>query len=149
MMDDFTRFMGLDHGEKRIGVALSDPLRITARPEAILSNDEPEAVLRALKDLTHRQDVSKIIVGLPTNSESEIGYQAKIVLEWCHVLAKTVSVPIVLWDETGSSAAVGKVKAKKSNKHVDDQAAAAILQDYLIAFQGSLNEPGQPFPTAK
>lgn len=149
-MDDFLRYLGIDHGDKRIGVAVSDPLRLTARPLTIIENTSDDDVMHALATIIQEQDVSKIVVGLPTDSQSEIGFQAQRVIDWCCILTQTVSQPIVFWDETSSSVSVSaRGKQTKRKQFIDDQAAAAILQDYLIASQGAVHEPGQPLSSIR
>jgi putative Holliday junction resolvase len=146
-MNDETRLLGIDHGLKRIGVALSDPLGIIATPLTVLQATPKAEVLTRLAALVEEHAISKIVVGLPTDSEGHIGPQARTVLRWARQLAGTVSVPIVLWDESYSTAdATATRRGKKHGRELDAVAAAVILQSYLEA-RRSTHEPGQPIQT--
>lgn len=143
--------MGIDHGEARIGIALSDPLGLFARPHSIVVRGAGADEFAALKMIIKQSEVTRIIVGLPTTSTGGIGTQGAIVIRWVRRLAKIINLPILLWDESYSSAdalaiqhASGrrKVKDDRKRKPLDDVAAAAILQDYLDA-RGVEHEPGQ------
>jgi putative Holliday junction resolvase len=147
--------MGLDYGAARIGVALSDPLGLFARPHSIIVRKKPEDEFATLRAIIEQSQVTRIIVGLPTDSMSGIGSQAKIVIQWARELARVIDLPIIMWDESYSSEealaiqrASGRRKAKddRKRKPLDDVAAAAILQDYLDA-GGRDDEPGQTLET--
>lgn len=145
------RWMGIDHGEVRIGVALSDPLGLFSRPHSIITRGKGIDEFAALKTIVEGFEVTRIVVGLPTSSTGGISTQAAIVIRWARELAKIVGLPILLWDESYSSEdalaiqrASGRRKSKddRRRKPLDDVAAAAILQDYLDA-RGVDYEPGQ------
>jgi putative Holliday junction resolvase len=147
-MTDVSRIMGVDHGEVRIGVALTDPLRLFAQPYAIVPHTDKETALGELRRIVETENVGKIVVGLPTDAESRVGHQARIVLGWARNFAGKVDVPVIMWDESHSSLDGGAMAAsggrrRRSGDPVDDLAAAAILQDYLDAGGGE-HEPGQP-----
>lgn len=147
-MTDVSRIMGIDHGEVRIGVALTDPLRLFAKPHKIVPHTDEGATLDELRRIAVTEGVGKVVVGLPTDAESRVGHQARIVLAWARNLAAVIDVPVVMWDESYSSLDAGAMAAsggrrRRSGDPVDDLAAAAILQDYLDA-GGSEHEPGQP-----
>lgn len=138
------RLMGIDYGEKRIGVAFSDPLGIIASPHAIIDGRPGRSALQALSALAQEHGACKIIVGLPTDSEDNVGAQAETVIRWARKLAKTVAQPIVFWDESHSTEeAAALSQSKKRRKDLDAVAAAVILQSYLEARRSS-DEPGQP-----
>lgn len=145
-MTQLRRVMGIDHGEVRIGVALSDPLGIVARPHAIITHSTPEADYRALVDMVRDESVAKIVIGLPTDAEGRIGYQAARVVSWARRLAEYVPVPISFWDESYSSVDASEVLQRAGKRRrgeaLDDVAAATILQDYLDS-GGSEREPGR------
>lgn len=141
------RLMGIDHGVVRIGVALSDPLGMFASPNMIITHSTTEEDFQTLTDIVRREQVAKIVLGLPTDSEGRIGHQAQIVIDWARELAGQVDVPIVFWDESYSSISASDIlqrvgKRRKRGEPLDDVAAAAILQEYLDA-GGSEREPGQ------
>lgn len=146
-MSQIHRLMGIDHGEVRIGVALSDPLGMFARPHVIVSAEIPAETYTALGRIAREEGVVKIVVGLPTDAEGRVGHQARRAVAWAQGLAEQVDVPIVFWDESYSSADASGImqrsgQRRKRGEPVDDVAAAAILQDYLDA-GGSEREPGQ------
>ena len=147
-MSETRRLMGIDHGEVRIGVALSDPLGMFARPHVIMSVGDAEEAYVSLARIAREEEVVKIVVGLPTDAQGRVGHQAQRAVRWAEGLARQVSLPIVFWDESYSSADASRVmqragQRRRRGEPVDDVAAAAILQDYLDA-GGSEREPGQP-----
>lgn len=148
-MSQMRRLMGIDHGEVRIGVALSDPLGMFATPHTIVTHSTPEEDYDALARIARGEGVVKIVVGLPTDAEGRIGHQAAVVVEWARAFAGVVSVPIVFWDESYSSIGAAEAlqstgkRRRRRGEPLDDVAAAAILQDYLDS-GGSEREPGRP-----
>jgi putative Holliday junction resolvase len=93
------RLMGIDHGEARIGVALSDPLGLFASPCTIITCSTPEEDFAALARIAEDSGVVRVIVGLPTASDGGIGMQARIVIAWARELAEKIKLPVVFWDE--------------------------------------------------
>lgn len=148
-MTGFQRIMGIDHGERRIGVALSDPFGMFARPHSIVENVSAEKVLSTLQALITEESVGKIVVGLPTATDGGIGKQAAVVIRWARELAGSIQTPILLWDESYSSEQALEIapKRKRRGEPIDDVAAASILQEYLDARDTSDYEPGQPLET--
>jgi len=136
--------MGLDHGERRVGVALSDELGILATPLCILRLRARDRVA-ALAGIVHEHEVVEIVVGLPKTLRGEIGPQARRVERFVEELRDAIDAPVRLWDEQYSTAEArdrlagrgsggkrfsgrrGRVEAP----HVDAVAAAVILQEYL------------------
>lgn len=131
------RVMGLDVGEKRIGVAVSDPTGLLASPlQAIKStpdSDDVESVLR----IAAEQDIGEIVVGMPLSLSGRAGPQAKRVSEFARTLASRTSVPVSFVDERYSTAEAEKRlreagrRAAKVKARVDAAAAAIVLQAYL------------------
>ncbi len=132
--------LGIDHGAARIGIALSDPLGITARPlETIHVAKEPP--LPRISKLAHDHAATKIIIGLPLHMDDTEGPQAKEARAFAAALKPLLppDVPIFLVDERLSTkeaekhlTRAGKKGGRKQNKDLIDQTAAAvILQDYL------------------
>jgi putative Holliday junction resolvase len=149
-MSESRRLMGIDHGEARIGVALSDPLGLFATPHSTITCTTPEKDFEALAQIAREAEVGRVVVGLPTATDGGIGMQARIVIHWARALAEAIGLPVVLWDESYSSIdalaarrASGRRKRKGKRESLDDVAAAAILQDYLNAGETN-DEPGQP-----
>lgn len=131
------RIFALDVGTKRIGVAVSDELGITAQPkEAIQRTNLPED-FKKIKEIIEAFQIGEIIVGYPISLDGSEGPQAKYVLEFVEKLKMEISLPIGLWDERLSSVAVNKLMLegdltrKKRKKRIDSLSAQWILQGYL------------------
>lgn len=140
--------MGIDHGGKRLGVALSDPMQIIARPYTIIGRRAKVDDFAALRRVIDGEDVVKIVIGLPTDSRDEIGPQARTVIRWALALAEAVRLPIVFWDESYSSAEAESL-GRRRGRAVDDVAAAVMLQEYLEAKDAQNDEPGTSLKALK
>ncbi|MFA4844786.1 MAG: Holliday junction resolvase RuvX [Candidatus Margulisiibacteriota bacterium] len=133
------RILGLDYGEKRIGVAVSDPLAIIAQGVAVLGKGETFADdLRELKRIIKKYDgVDEIVVGLPKRMSGEIGIAAEKVLAFVAELKKEFKLNIVTWDERLTTVMAERslieagLSREKRKKVIDQSAAANILQGYL------------------
>lgn len=129
--------MGLDVGEKTIGIALSDELGLTAQPYQTLKRSREEQDLRALRALREERGVSLVVVGLPRNMDGSIGRQARRVAAFAGKIESALGVPVVHWDERLSTVAAERILIQADvsragrKKHVDKLAAAVILQGYL------------------
>jgi putative Holliday junction resolvase len=142
--------MGIDYGEARIGIALSDPFGLFASPHRILQAAGQEAVFETIGAIINEEQVVKVVVGLPTDSEGRPGPQAIKTIEWARKLAETIRAPIVFWDESYTSESAKELRPRRKTREpgkrgqpIDDLAAAVILQEYLEASGGSDYEPGQ------
>jgi len=131
------RLLALDHGTKRIGVAISDELKMIAQPLEFIPASPFADVLARLKELVREKEVEMILVGLPRNMNGSYGPAALQVQEFVTGLKEAVTVPIKLWDERLTSAQAnrflieGKVRREKRKEKVDKTAAAILLQSYL------------------
>ncbi|MFN2108825.1 MAG: Holliday junction resolvase RuvX [Anaerolineae bacterium] len=130
-----SRALALDLGERRIGVALSDTLGMVARPLEIFSRTSRKADFAHIGALVTTHQVTAVVVGLPLNMDGSEGHQAAWVRDYSAALAKTLTVPVHLWDERLTSEEAedilrtqGKSTAKGT---IDAVAAAVILQSYL------------------
>jgi putative Holliday junction resolvase len=131
------RVLAIDHGTKRMGIALSDETMTIAQPlEFILA--EPFAdFLARLKKLIVEKQVDEILVGMPRNMDGSYGPAALKVQEFVAVLKETIAVPIRTWDERLTSAQANRmliqaeVRRDKRKQRVDAAAAAILLQSYL------------------
>ena len=132
-----SKVLGVDAGERRIGLALSDELHVLASPVAILERRHGlRRVLDELLDLTAREHVERIIVGLPLNADGSEGLQARRARDFAAVAERVLGVPITLWDErlsTQEARTLLRARGGRTPRHVDAAAAAVILQDYLDA----------------
>ncbi|MEA1965067.1 MAG: Holliday junction resolvase RuvX [Candidatus Aerophobetes bacterium] len=133
------RILGLDVGDRKIGVAVSDLLETIAQGVGQIRWNRlfPEEAIRQIKELTGRYKAEKIVVGLPKTMGGEEGFQAKRVREFARNLSSKIDLPLILVDERLSTAAAKRVlkEAKatlsKRKKSEDKIAAAVILQTYL------------------
>ena len=131
------RSLGLDIGDKRIGVALSDPGGILASPFTILDRRDDAADVEAIIDIVSQQQVEQIVVGLPRSMDGSIGMQAEKVKSFVQKLCSRTEVPVEFRDERLTTVLAKRlmqsVGKKKSRKKARDDAIAAelILQGYL------------------
>ena len=125
--------MAIDYGKKRVGIALTDPLKITAQPYKTISAHSREQLLSEVKKIAEEEDVEKIIVGLPLNmngTESRSAHHARFFAE---ELGRSVPVPVDLHDERLSTVEAERILietadlSRKKRKHKKDKLAAAIL----------------------
>lgn len=142
------RVLGIDLGTKRIGLALSDPLGITAQPLETLNRVGPRKDLRALEDCVRRNGVTRVVVGLPLLLSGEEGSQAAAAREEAERLRQRLgNVPVVLWDERLTTVQAeramleGNVRRRKRKTRVDALAAVLILQGYLDAGSPETGSP--------
>ena len=131
------KYLGIDHGNKHIGIAISDELGMFARPLKILEHvSRQEDALSVLK-IAQENACDTIIVGLPLDSDCGIGPRARTINRFIEALSSLTDLSVVPWDETNSTKKAVQAsllrgeKAKKRREAMDDQAAAVILQDYL------------------
>lgn len=133
------RILALDHGTVRIGVALSDELKMIASPQANLSGESFADFLAGLKPLLAEKEVELIIVGMPRNMDGSYGEAAERVRAFMAKLKESVTIPVRTWDERLTSAQAnrylieGGARREKRKEKVDGLAAAILLQSYLDA----------------
>ena len=128
--------MGLDVGDKRIGVALSDPDGILASPLTIINRTEERLDIEAILNITNQHQVKQIIVGLPRSMDGSLGNQAGKVEAFTQILCQHTKIPVEFRDErltTVSAKRLMQTASKKTRKKARDDAIAAalILQSYL------------------
>lgn len=133
------RILGLDVGDKRIGVAVSDPLGMTAQGVTVIRREDPERDLERLGRLARELGVGQVVVGLPRRTDGTLGTAARVVGDFAARLERVLGIPVVLWDERFTSAAAEKllvsadVRRARRRRVIDKVAAALILQNYLEA----------------
>jgi len=134
------RVLGIDAGERRVGVAVSDELRLLASPVCVLDRARGLGpVLDALTELARREGVAQMVVGLPLNADGTAGKQARRAQDFARVAARVVGIPVELWDErlsTQAAEAIVRAQGRTTRRvrqqgKLDAIAAAVILQDYL------------------
>ena len=136
------RILALDHGTKRIGVAVSDELKMIAQPLEFIPAEPFADVLARLKKIILQKEVELILVGMPRNMDGSYGPAALKVREFAAVLKDRIAVPIQTWDERLTSAQAqrfliqGGVRREQRKQKVDKTAAAILLQSYLDSLTG-------------
>jgi putative pre-16S rRNA nuclease len=131
------RYLGLDVGDRTIGMALSDETATLATGLQTLRRTGPRKDLKALVKLVDEREVGEIVVGLPRSLDGSIGIQAQKVLDFMDELRDVVEVPVVAWDERFTSViaqqALLEADVSRRNRKavVDKVAAILILQNYL------------------
>ncbi len=135
------RILAIDHGVKRIGIALSDELKMIAQPLEFVPAEPFDDLVARLTDLVQEKEVEMILVGMPRNMNGTYGPAAIKVEEFVAALKSALPVPIKTWDERLTSAQAnriliaGNVRRDKRKQKVDKMAAAILLQSYLDSLQ--------------
>lgn len=138
------RIMGLDLGSKTVGVAISDPMLITAQGiEIIRRKDENKLrqTLARIEALIVEYEVEKIVLGLPKNMNGTLGERAQASLAFQEKLERRTGLPVVMWDERLTTVAADRammeagIRREDRRDHVDKIAACFILQGYLDSCQ--------------
>ena len=134
------RVMGLDYGSKTIGVAISDPLGLTAQGIEIIRREEENKLrksLRRIEELIKEYQVEEIVLGFPKNMNNTIGERAEKSLQLKETLERRCKLPVIRWDERLTTVEANrtlmesKVRRENRSKYVDMIAAVFILQGYL------------------
>ncbi|MBQ8391449.1 MAG: Holliday junction resolvase RuvX [Clostridia bacterium] len=133
------KILGLDYGEARIGVAVSDALGILANPLDTICEKDRDLQLEKTACVAKEHGVEKIVVGNPKRMDGSLGHRAEYTEAFARDLSKMLDIPYVMWDERLSSTEAhrilesGGVSGKKRKTKVDKIAAVIILQGYLDA----------------
>lgn len=131
------RILGLDYGDRRIGVAVSDVFGWTAQGLEVVERRRDGAEMQRIADLVREQEVEEIVVGLPKNMNGSIGPRGEICIEFADKLKEMLELPVHLWDERLTTVSAERtlleadVSRKKRKQVVDKMAASLILQNYL------------------
>ena len=134
------RILGLDYGSKTVGVAVSDPLGLTAQPVEIIrrkSESKLRQTLARIEELAAGYEIEEIVLGLPRHMNNDLGDRAQKSLAFKEMLEKRTGLSVIMWDERLSSVAAHEallaagVKGRDHDKYVDEVAAAWFLQGYL------------------
>jgi putative pre-16S rRNA nuclease len=132
------RVLGLDLGDARIGVAISDPDRRLALPLGTVRTGAPEDI-RAIGRLVTKNEVSLVVVGHPRSLSGKIGPRARLAEQFTEALRAILPVPVVLHDERLSTVEAERAlrdagaRSRERKQAIDQSAAAVILQSYLDA----------------
>lgn len=131
------RIMGLDYGDRTIGVAVSDEFGWTGQGVEVIRRKSVEADLERLNQLVAQFQVEEIVVGLPKNMNGSIGPRGEISMEFAELLREKLKLPVHLWDERLTTVSATRtlieadVSRKKRKQVIDKMAAQIILQNYL------------------
>ena len=133
------QILGIDYGEKIIGLAISDPSGIIAHGHGVIEHITLATDLEQLRDIIQTEKIEQIVIGLPKKLDNTLGAKAKEVMEFVEELKQYTDVPIVFWDERLTSVEAGRsiremhLKRAQRKRHVNTVAACIILQSYLDA----------------
>ena len=141
------RIVGLDFGDRRIGVAVSDPTAFLASPRGVIEYRDIHVAKKAVAALCREVDASRIVIGLPLNMDGSEGPAVEKVRAFIELLRSVIEVPIETWDERLTTKSAHDVlieagtRREKRKGLVDKLAAQFILQGYLDARTGPAPEP--------
>lgn len=133
------RILGLDVGSRRIGIAVSDPLGLTAQGLPTLQRQNKRLDFQALGDLIREYEISEIVVGFPLRMSGEEGVQAEKMHRFSEELRERFGLPVHLWDERLTSAEANRLlretemSIRRRGQVVDQMAAVLILQSWMEA----------------
>lgn len=138
------RIMGLDYGSKTVGVAISDPLLVTAQGIEIIRRDSEKKLRKTLariEALAKEYEVEKIVLGFPKHLNNTVGDRGEKSLELKETLERRTGLEVIMWDERFTTVEAnrtlieGKVRRENRKDYVDMLAAVFILQGYLDSLQ--------------
>ena len=133
------RILGLDFGNKRIGISMSDPSNIFALPHAIYFRENIQKDIDHINSISETNSISKIIIGLPLSLSGNQNQQTESTLKFKDALQSQTKIIIETWDERFTSIQAqrtfekpkSKKKSKQQKQYIDDVAATIMLQSYL------------------
>ena len=132
-----SRILGIDYGVKRIGLALSDPLKIIAKPYRTISGSTPSEIILFLKNIIKEKDIDKIIIGIPYTLKNKNSEMTEKVIEFIDFIKSNLSIDVSAYDERLTSQIAKQslilqgIKTGHNKEDVDKTAAAIFLQNYL------------------
>lgn len=127
------KILSIDHGTKRIGLAVSDELGISVKPLSVLNVKNSKQSLDLVLKVILQEKCELLLIGLPGGFDNYDSSQVEIVRDFAKELKKRTGVPIKFWDESYSSINVRRKPTKKSKKYIDSEAAKIILEEYLAS----------------
>lgn len=140
------RFLGLDYGRRRVGVAISDALGVTAQPLVTWQQSQWHELVDKIKALIQDQDVEGVILGFPLTLSGDVGRMAREVKRFSTYLSQRISVPVILWDERLTSVqaerSIHAMDQKPSQRkgQIDQLASVLLLQNYLDHQKGCMEK---------
>ncbi len=131
------RLMGIDYGDARVGIALSDPLMIMSQGYKTIKNDGTDALCEEIVSIIREKEVTKIVIGLPKNMDNSQGFRTDATMEFADKLRNFTDVEIEFSDERLTTVSAHgflnemNVRGKKRKETVDTLSAALILETYM------------------
>jgi putative holliday junction resolvase len=131
------KVLAVDPGEKRIGLAISDPTGTLARPLSVIKHEARDKDAEKIAQIANEERVGLIVIGWALDSEGQVGYRARKAERLAEVVRDKTNIPIRMWDESGTTQAAIQsrvelgVSRKKRKGHLDDLAASILLQDFI------------------
>lgn len=132
------KILAVDPGDKRIGLAISDPTGTISRPLFVIEHQSRKEDAQQIVNIADRECVDLIVVGWALDSEGEVGYRARKSKRFADAVQSMTNLPVKMWDESGTTRAAVQsriemgVSRKKRRGHLDEIAASILLQDFLI-----------------
>lgn len=143
------RILAIDYGDARTGLAVCDPGELLASPLTTITHYDPAEVARQAAQAANNAGAQRIIVGYPLNMDGSAGPRAQICQDFALTLQKLTSLPVLLWDERGTTVTATRylnatdTRGKKRKQVIDAVAATVILESYLVWRK---NHPGEEEP---
>jgi putative Holliday junction resolvase len=140
------KVLAVDPGEKRIGIAISDPTGTIARPLKVLKHESREKDAQKITEIAQQEAVGLIVVGWALDSAGEVGAQARKSERLANAIRQKSTCTVSMWDESGTTQRAVKsriqlgVSRKNRKGHLDDLAASILLQDFLIHNEDLITE---------
>ncbi len=134
------RIMGLDYGDKTVGVAISDTMMLTAQPLETIERDRPSKLRKTLariENLMEEYDVETVVIGLPKKMNNEEGERCERTREFGNMIERRTGLTVIYQDERLTTVAAdavlqeGGIRKERRKKYIDKMAASIILQGYL------------------
>jgi len=131
------RLMGIDPGEKRIGISISDPSGTISRPLLIIQHTSYNTSAQQIIELCQQKEIGKVIIGISYDENGEATFSGRKALRLGEALLTLSEIPVIYWDEEGTTKRAQRsriemgVKRKKRLGHLDDVAACILLQSYI------------------
>jgi len=138
-MNDPGRILAVDPGDKRLGIAISDPTRTIASPLSVLDHQSREEDALAIHSIALEHQAALIIIGVSLDSDGEIGHQGRKSVRLKNQIRAISDIKVELWDEYGTTQKAQKIRRKmgvarnKRTGHLDELSAAILLQSFLDA----------------
>ena len=129
------RILGIDYGNRRVGIAISDEIQLTAQPHKLLIRENDENLISDIKEIIHSHNIEKIVIGLPVLLDGSHSSQTKKTRKFISRIRQSSDLPIEKWEERLSTIEAGKIltgtSINKKKENIDIISAQLILQSYL------------------